>query len=149
MSSSFYSNLVWKSGFSNWNCIKVTNIYDVVRPFYYVAKVYGFVPFQLNDQQLSLERSVTNARDWITILLSLCGYLYILGILCLHKDEKVQDFNENIIITIFKGLLYVITNFMSVISVIINILFPKNLLKIAIALHQIDNEVRFIDFVRN
>lgn len=147
MSTALHSSLAWKSYFSNWNCIKITNIYEVVRPFYYVAKFYGFAPFQMKDQQLSPEHGVTNTADWIIIWFNLFGYVYILALLFEEKDEDTEGFNGHIIVRIFQGILYVITNFMSIVCMISTIIFRKNLLKVANDLYQIDKEVSVVVFL--
>lgn len=131
-------SLLWKNDFRNW--INVTNIYGVIRPFYYVAKFYGFAPFQLNKQQLSTQDSVTKPFDWIITLLSLCGYSYIIFILC-SWEVDVDNSIDHKIVTISRGILYIITNFMTVVCLITNIIIRKNLQKITNDFHRIDNEV--------
>lgn len=136
------SSLEWKHCFIKyWSCIKITNIYQVIRPFYYVAKFYGFAPFQLNGQQLYPEHVVTNTVDWIIISFSLCGYLFILITTVNDVDVDMPEIDEHIIVTIFRGILYVITICMSIVCMVSNLIFRKNLWKVANDLHDVDYEV--------
>lgn len=133
-------SLRWKNCF--YNLINVTNIYGVIRPFYYVAKFFGFAPFQLNDEQLSHQNGITSSADWIIILFSLCGYLYIMFILC-NWGVNVENLEEHIIVMISRGILYIIVNFMSIVCMVTNIVFRKDLLKVANDIHRIDNKVKY------
>lgn len=132
-------NSGWKNCFSNW--INVTNIYGAIKPFYYVAKLYGFAPFQLNDQKMSPQDGVTNVADCIIILLSLTGYFYVVYVWYdMESDDKY--FHEHVIVTISRGILFLITNLMSIVCVVSNVLFRKGLQKVAIDFNRIDNEVK-------
>lgn len=135
--------LSWKNCFCNW--INVTNIYGVIRPFYYVAKFYGFAPFQLNHQQLSPQNSVTNPTDLIITLFSLCSYLYIMYFFFyMNSDVQNQNVDQTLwhdIVAISRGILYMITVLMSIVYVVSNIVFRHDLLKVMNHFYQIDNEV--------
>lgn len=139
-------SLVWKKCFCNW--INVTNICGVIRPFYYVAKLFGFAPFQLNDhQQLSPQDVViTNTVDCIIILFSLSGYIIIIFLLS-DLEMDVENLNEPTIVTISRGYLYIITIFMSFICVIANIVCRKGLLKVVNDFRRIDSEVKKMNFI--
>lgn len=127
----------WRNCFCN--CISVTNIYGVIRPFYYVAKLYGFAPFQLNRMQLSPQDGVTNPVDWIITLFSFCSYSYIMYFFC-SMEPDVENL-EHTIVTISRGIVYIITNLMSIVYLVSNIVFRHDLLKVVKDFHQIDNEV--------
>lgn len=142
MSSSVHlKNLEISLRLREWNCIKISNVYEAMRPFYYWAKFFGFAPFQLKEQQLLSEQRISNTVDWIITLLSFCGYSYILCVLCKFKEEDFNVLDSNMTVTMFKGFLYLITHIMSIISMTSNLIFRKNILKVATDLHQTDKEV--------
>lgn len=134
-------NSGWKNCFSNW--INVTNIYGVIKPFYYVAKLYGFAPFQLNDQKISPQDSITNVADCIIILFSLSGYSYVIYF---FWDSECNDKfeHEHVIVTVSRRILFLITNLVSIMCVVSNVLFRKGLQKVAYDFHRIDNEVNLM-----
>lgn len=134
-------SLKLKNCFHNW--INVTNIYGVIRPFYYVAKFYGFAPFQLNDRhQLSPEDGLTSAAaDCIIIMLSFCGYFYIMHAF-FNLEVEMEILDEHTFVTTSRSILCIITTFMSIVCMIINIVCRKYLLQVANDLRRIDNEVK-------
>lgn len=122
--------------------INVDNIYGSMKPFYYVAKFHGFVPFHLNDRQELFEDRVTNAADCIIIMFTFCGYLYIIHTM-INFEMGMEILDDHIFVTTSRGILCTITNFVSVVCMISNIVNRKGLLKVLHEFHRIDNQVKF------
>lgn len=126
-----------KNCFHNW--LNVTNVYEVIRPFYYVAKFYGLAPFQLNRRHPYRQGCATNIIDFIIILFNFCGYLYIIHIM--HNLEMTIT-EEHVFVTTSRGVLLSITNSMSIVFMVTNFFYRKDLQKVVNEINRIDREVR-------
>lgn len=131
-------SLKLKKYFHNW--LDVTNVYGVIEPFYYIAKFYGFAPFQLNKRKLGhLQGCVTNTIDFIIIVFSFCGYLYIIHILYNLEMDIVE---EHIFVSTSRAILLLITNSMSIVFMMTNVICRNDLVKVVHEIHRIDRAVK-------
>lgn len=119
---------------------EVENFYDVVRPFYYVAKVFGYSPFTLpNDTSwASSEHRATRFDLFISIS---CFAIYFLLLYIQLSMEKLYSHGV-IVIDIAEDVLLVYLTCISILSTSILLVLRRRVWGLINDIVSVDNKVR-------
>lgn len=114
------------------------NIYESMKPFYYVARFYGFAPFQFEANEAKITRI-----DFFLESLNLICYLF-----AIYVQVAVQNVYQFGVVGVDIGInvLYFVTTCVSLITLIRILLNRLSIREIFNQLNEIDVEVIFLFF---
>lgn len=120
--------------FGDRKWLEKRNIYETIAPFYYLAKMYGYAPFQLGRNQLENQTFF----DFFFLILSLICYVFVL-----YVQIAIENVYQNnlLFVDIGENSLYFLTSCVSVVT-LIRMFFNRHKIRdIFHHLNDIDDEV--------
>lgn len=137
-SSSSSSSRKWNSFFS------VHSFYDVIMPFFYIAKVFGYFAFTIvrtNSREKNIYR--TDILDVVLFVLNIA--INIAFLWTQIKFENVQpEATESLIVDIGARIVIIYSTCIAIVSSIIVFLFRRKIAKVIGQIHEVDQEVNTI-----
>lgn len=132
-----------KSISSKWNSFFVVhNFYDVIMPFFYIAKVFGYFAFTIvrtNPREKNIYR--TDILDVVLFVLNIC--INIAFLWTQLKFENVQpDARESLILDVGARIVIIYSTCISIVSSIIVFVFRRKIATVIAQIHQVDQEVK-------
>lgn len=122
-----------------FHCEEVENFYDVVRPFYYVAKVFGYSPFTLpNDTSWTNAEHQATLFDLFISISSFALYFFLLYIQL--KMEKLYSHGV-LVIDIAEDVLLVYLTCISIVSTSILLVLRRRVWGLINDIVSVDNKV--------
>lgn len=118
----------------------VENFFDVVRPFYYVAKLFGYSPFTL-PTDTSWNDSAHQATI-LDLLISICSFALYLFLLYTQLSMEKLYSHGVLVIDVAEDILLVYLTCTSILSTSILLLFRGRVWHLINDIASIDNKVR-------
>lgn len=145
VTSYFKSKLALVAKIMKFEFEMIENFYDVVRPFYYVAKLFGYSPFTL-PKDTSLAHTAHQATLLDLIISILCFSLYFILLYIQLSMEKLYS-QGILVIDIAEDVLLAYLTCTSILSTSILLLLRKHVWTLINDIASIDNKVSLCEIV--
>lgn len=118
---------------------KVENFYDVVRPFYYIAKLFGYSPFTL-PKDISLANTAHQAT-LVDLLISIFSFSLYFSLLYIQLSMEKLYSQGILVIDIAEDILLAYLTCTSILSTSILLFLRKHVWALINDIASIDNKV--------
>lgn len=131
-----------KRNSSKWNSFfSVHSFYDVIMPFFYIAKVFGYFAFTIvrtNPREKNIYRT-----DILDVVLFVLNIVINIAFLWTMKFENAQpDATESLILDVGAHIVIIYSTCIAIVSSIIVFVFRRKIATVIGQIHQVDQEVK-------